>query len=37
MSNTSERYRPAQIVSNLREAEVQLREGQSIAVEANQL
>ena len=37
MGDTSKRYRPEQIVSMLREAEVELSKGQSIAVVAKKL
>lgn len=37
MGDTSKRYRPEQIVSMLREAEVELARGQSIAVVAKKL
>ena len=37
MGDTSKRYRPEQIVSMLREAEVELSRGQSIAVVAKKL
>ena len=37
MGDTSKRYKPEQIVSMLREAEVELSKGQSIAVVAKKL
>jgi len=37
MGDTSERYKPEQVVSTLREAEVELSKGQSIAVVAKEL